>query len=83
MFNVDITWILSAGCVVDDDFHHRLLVSTITPLIALLVLAGTYAAAKNLNRGKAEAVRVVWNKHVAMVLLLTLLVYSSISAALF
>ena len=83
VFNFDLTWILSAGCVVDVDFHDRLLVSTITPLVALLFLAGTYIAARNLNRGKAEAVRVVWNKHVAMVLLLTFLVYSSVSAALF
>eukprot|EP00903_Cladosiphon_okamuranus_P021507 g19772.t1 len=83
VFNFDITWILSAGCVVDVDFHDRLLVSTITPLIALLFIAGTYTVATNINRGAIENLQVIWNKLVSMVLLLTFLVYSSVSAALF
>ncbi|CAN0155578.1 unnamed protein product [Ectocarpus sp. 4 AP-2014] len=83
VFNFDLTWILSAGCIVDVDFHDRLLVSTITPLIALLFMAGTFAAATTINRGAPDALQIVWNKHVSMVLLLTFLVYSSVSATLF
>lgn len=83
VFNFDLTWILSAGCIVDVDFHDRLLVSTITPLIALLFLAGTYAGASAINRGAPEALQIIWNKNVSMVLLLTFLVYSSVSATLF
>ncbi len=83
VFNFDFTWILSAGCVVSVDFHDRLLASTIPPLVALVFLAGTYAAAVRINKGVPEALEIVWKKHVSMVLLLTFLVYSSVSSVLF
>lgn len=83
VFNFDLAWIFSAGCIFDIDFHVRLLVSTVTPLIALLLLAGTYAAAVRINRGNPEALQISWNKHVSMVLLLTFLVYSSVSSVVF
>ncbi|CAN0000660.1 unnamed protein product, partial [Laminaria digitata] len=74
VFNFDLGWVLSAGCVFDIGFHDRLLVSTISPVTALLFLACTYAAASLQN---------VRHKHVSMVLLLTFFVYSSVSATLF
>eukprot|EP00752_Nemacystus_decipiens_P002289 g2167.t1 len=83
VFNFDLGWILSAGCVVGVDFHDRLLLSTVGPIVALLFLGGTYAAASRLHRGDAEALQVVWNKHVSMVLLLTFFVYASVSSVLF
>ena len=83
VFNLDLTLMLSVGCVVDIDFHDRLLVSTITPLVALVFMAGTYAAATTINKGAHDALQVIWNKHVSLVLLLTFLVYSGVSAALF
>ncbi|CAN0478218.1 unnamed protein product, partial [Laminaria digitata] len=83
VFNFDLGWVLSAGCVFDIGFHDRLLVSTISPVIALLFLACTYAAAVHINRGKPESLQNVRHKHVSMVLLLTFFVYSSVSATLF
>lgn len=83
VFNFDLAWVFSAGCIIDVDFHDRLLISTITPLAALLFLAGTYAAAVRINRGAPEALQIIWNKHVSMVLLLTFLVYSSVSSVIF
>ncbi|CBJ48858.1 polymorphic Outer membrane protein G/I family [Ectocarpus siliculosus] len=83
VFNFDLSWVLSAGCIFDIDFHDRLLASTVSPVIGLLFLAGTYAAAVSMNRGKAESLQVIWNKHVSLVLLLTFLIYSSVSATLF
>ena len=82
-FNFDLSWVLSAGCVVDIDFHDRLLVSTITPIVALLFLACTYATAVRINRVQSEGLKIVQKKHVSMVLLLTFLVYSSVSSTLF
>ncbi|CAM9967973.1 unnamed protein product, partial [Laminaria digitata] len=83
-FNFDLSWVLSAGCVVGNiDFHDRLLVSTITPIMALLFLACTYAAANRINRGKPESLKIVQQKHVSMVLLLTFFVYSSVSSTVF
>ncbi|CAN0015842.1 unnamed protein product, partial [Hapterophycus canaliculatus] len=81
--NFDLGWILSAGCVVDHNFHHRLIISTIGPIVALLFLVGTYTVAANIHRGVPDALQIIWNKHVSMVLLLTFLVYSSVSATLF
>ena len=43
----------------------------------------TYATATTINRGVPEVLQTIWNKHVSLVLLLTFLVYSSVSAALF
>ena len=83
MFNFNLGWILAAGCVVELDFHDRLLLATIGPIVALMFLAGTYAAASRIHRGDAEALQCVWNKHVSMVLLLTFFVYASVSSTLF
>eukprot|EP00903_Cladosiphon_okamuranus_P017270 g15914.t1 len=83
VFNFDLYWILSAGCIVEVDFHDRLLLSSLGPIVTLVFLAGTYAAASRLHRGEEEALRRVWNKHVSMVLLLTFFVYASVSSTLF
>ena len=83
VFTFDLSWVLSAACVIDVDFHDRLLMATIGPIITLLFLAATYSMATRINRGGPEALQVIWNKHVSMVLLLTLLVYSSVSSVLF
>lgn len=83
VFNFDLGWVLSAGCVFDVDFHDRLLISTISPIIALAFLACTYAAANCKHRGAPESIQNIRHKHVSMVLLLTFLVYSSVSSVLF
>lgn len=84
IFNFDLSWVLSIGCVLDVDFHDRLLLSTIGPIIAVLFLGGTYAVAARINLGApTETMQVVWNKHVSMLLLLTFFVYSSVSSTLF
>ncbi|CAM9509603.1 unnamed protein product [Ectocarpus fasciculatus] len=83
VFNFDLSWILSAGCVVDVDFHDRLLMSTIGPICAALLLGCTYFAAIRVHRGATETLVNVRHKHVFMVLLLTFFVYSSVSATLF
>ena len=83
VFNFDLSWILSAGCIVDVDFHDRLLISTIGPIVAVLFLGCTYAAAVRIHRGAAEILQNVRHKHVSLVLLLTFVVYSSVSSVLF
>lgn len=83
--NFDLGWLtqLSVGCVVDIDIHGRLLVATIGPIIAMLFLAGTYAVAARRFRGSADELGTLRRKHVSLVLLLTFLVYSSVSSILF
>ena len=83
VFNFDLGWVFSAGCVFDLDFHDRLLLSTIGPIVAILFLGGTYVVAAFISRGSPVTLNQVWNKHVFMVLLLTFLVYASVSSILF
>lgn len=79
----DLGWVLSAACVVDVDFHDRLLISTIGPIIVLLLLGGTFAAAARIHRSEAEVMQNIWNKHLSMVLLLMFFVYSGVSSTVF
>lgn len=81
--NFDLSRILSAGCFVDVDFHERLLASTIAPLVGMAILGVTYAVATRRNRGSKHALSNVRQKHLSMVLLLTFVVYSSVSSTLF
>ncbi|CAM9259474.1 unnamed protein product, partial [Hapterophycus canaliculatus] len=81
--NLDLGWMLSAGCILNVDFHDRLLISTISPIVVLLSLAGTYTIAARRNRGKAETLQFIWNKHVSVVLFVMFVVYSSVSSVVF
>lgn len=83
VLNFDLSRILSAGCYVDVDFHERLLMSTLCPLAGLGVLGATYAVATRRNRRSENARSNVRRKHLSMVLLLTFVVYSSVSSTLF
>ena len=83
ILNFDVLWIPSAGCIVDTDFHDRLLASTIGPLIVLALLAATYTIAKRRSSGSEAALQKIRHKHVSMVLLISFLVYSSVSGTVF
>lgn len=81
--NLDVGMVLSAGCIVNTDFHDRLLVSTLGPLIALGLLGVTYFVALRRNSHSRDALQTVLRKHFSVALLITFLVYSSVSSTLF
>lgn len=81
--NFDLSWVLSVGCIIKLDFHNRLLVITLAPIAAIVSLYLIYAAAVFRNRGSEVALRNVRHKHVSMALLVTFLVYSSVSSMVF
>lgn len=83
MFNFDWRWILSTGCVWSVSFYDNLLLSTFFPLMGIAVLGGTYAIAARRNRGSEAGVEKARQRHLSMVILLTFLVYSSVSSTLF
>ncbi len=83
MFNFDISWLLSVGCIIDVDFHDRLLMTTIGPIIILLFLAATYLTVARMKYGAPDGGQTIWNKHVSFALLVSFLVYSSVSSVLF
>ena len=83
VLNFDVSWILTVGCVVDVDFHDRLLFATIGPIVAVTILGITYILAALRYRESDQDLANVRQKHVSAVLLLTFLVYSSVSSILF
>ena len=50
LLDVDLGWMLSASCVVDIDFHDRLLFATIGPIAIIILLGMTYYIAARRNR---------------------------------
>lgn len=83
MVNFEWSWILSTGCIWNLSFHDRLLLSTICPLIGIGIIGGTYAIAARRNRRSEAGLAKVRQRHLSLVLLLTFLVYSSVSSVLF
>ncbi|CAN0486529.1 unnamed protein product [Ectocarpus sp. 12 AP-2014] len=76
---------LAAGCLWSDvDFHDRLLLSTMGPFVVVGFLAMTYRVAmrRNSTAGYSEAEEIS-HKHQTALLLLTFLVYSSVSSTVF
>ena len=81
--NLDLSWVIGIECIVRFDFHGTMLLSTTGPLALLNLLGLTYCVALKIHRGKTEALRNVWHKHMSVILLLTFLVYSSVGAVIF
>ena len=83
VLNFDALWIPSVGCIIDVDFHDRLLVATILPLAVLLLLLATFTIAKRMNKGSGESLEKVRERHMSVILLVSFLVYSSVSSTIF
>lgn len=71
----DLSWVLSTGCIIDTDFHEKVLLSTFGQLIGLAILGTTFVTAAHRNYDSEEARGNLRRKHMSMVLLLAFLVY--------
>ena len=81
--NLDLDFVFAYSCLVTNDFYDHLLFATITPFLALVVLAGSYVSARKRNSGSESAMREVRHKHQAAVLYLSFVVYSPVSYKIF
>lgn len=81
--NFDPGWLFSTGCLVHMDFHDRLLLSTMGPVVVMALLGVTYAVATWRYHASAAARREVHRRHLSVLLLLTFLIYSPVSSTLF
>ena len=83
LLDTDLGWMLAASCVVDIDFHGRLIFTTISPIVVIMLLGMTYNIAARRNRQSEGAAQNVQQKHLSAVLLLTFFVFSNVSSMLF
>lgn len=84
VLSFDLGLLASAGCLVEGiDFHDRLLTSTLGPAGAGVFLMLTYGIARWRYRGSSEILREMRLRHTSALLLVTFLVYSSVSSMVF
>ncbi|CAM9652482.1 unnamed protein product, partial [Laminaria digitata] len=81
--NLDLNFVFSYSCLVTNDFYDHLIFATITPLLVLVVLVGSYFIGKKRNSCSESAMREVRHKHQAAVLYVAFLVYSTVSHRIF
>lgn len=81
--NLDMGWMLWAGCIINADFHDVLLMETVGPLVAFALLGTTYTVAIKRNRASEGTLHAVRRKHLGTVVLFTFVIYSSVSSAVF
>eukprot|EP00752_Nemacystus_decipiens_P005318 g4824.t1 len=84
--NFDLGYVLSAGCLWSNmDFHDRLLVNTLGPLVVVGLLGITYLVAMHRSRalGGDAVVDKIRYRHQTVLLLVTFLIYSSVSSTVF
>ena len=82
ILNFDIGLFFSSSCIVDVDFHGKLFMSTIIPIVLGLFMLTTFFIGKKMCNSH-EGVQKIKEKHVSMFILLTFFVYSNVSSVLF
>jgi hypothetical protein len=98
VFNLNLGWLLTLGCLTNVDFYQKLLLTTLGPFVVALALAATYAAVRQKNKVQAvityTSKRIVVPartsklekavvKHYLVFLAMTFLIYSTVSTTVF
>ena len=79
----DIGIIAWYSCLFSPDFYDGLLVTTITPLVVLSMLAGSYYVAKKKYTNSRRAMLVVRRQHLSAAVFVIFFVYSFASSTIF
>lgn len=82
-FNLDVNFALAYSCLVTTDFYHHLVAATIVPLVALVMLGGSYTAAIKRNDRTESAKRLVQHNHQSTLVYFAFFVYSPVSYKIF
>lgn len=83
VFEFDLAWVATLGCHFDIDFYDRLLAITIAPLIVLAFLGLTFCISRARCAGDEGGMARARKKHLAALILVTFLVYSTASSTIF
>lgn len=82
--NLDLAWMMSAGCLVATDFYVSLLVSTIGPLVvAGLVVASRTVLRRRCPLNHQDARSKIDRRHASVLFWVSFLVYSTTSSVIF
>jgi hypothetical protein len=94
VINLDLQWLLSAGCIVRINFYGKLLTTTLLPIFLMAVLGAMHLYVRYKYRAKssatvrqaarnAEAISTAIAKHSRALLAFTFLIYSPVSTVVF
>ena len=84
VFNLNISWILSAGCLIESNFYHSLLVSTMGTLVmAGCVLASHAVRCRGCAANDREARGKIHQRHASVLFWMSLLVYATVASSVF
>jgi hypothetical protein len=98
VLNLDIGWMLSFGCLLEVNFYGKLLLVTLTPILVTVFLLCSYAAAyywhnlqavtvlnisSTLQQERPARLQRIKSKHMSGFLIMTFLLYSTVSTAVF
>jgi hypothetical protein len=98
VFNLNLGWLLSVGCLAAVNFYQRLLITTLGPFVVAVTLASTYAIVRHKNQVQAvaeyssqrtaapvrtEKLAKALAMHHSVFLAMTFLIYSTVSTTVF
>lgn len=82
--NLNLGWILSAGCLIETNFYDSLLLSTIAPLVILALVAISHLVFSCRSPADDRVARSRINRrHASVLLWVSFLVYSTVSSNIF
>jgi hypothetical protein len=98
VFNLNLGWLLSLGCLTKIDFYQKLLITTLGPFVVAAALVATCATVRHRNKVqavdacisqrsivRARTIRLekALTKHHLVFLAMTFLIYSTVSTTVF
>jgi hypothetical protein len=98
VFNLNLGWLLSLGCLTQIDFYQKLLITTLGPFVVAAALAVTYAIVRHRNKVRAVEAHIsqrsvvrartirlekALTKHLLVFLAMTFLIYLTVSTTVF
>ncbi|CAM9604384.1 unnamed protein product, partial [Laminaria digitata] len=82
--NLNVGWMLSAGCLIDTDFYHNLLLTTILPLVVLggVFISHKVITSKQPTRTWPNRARID-RRHASVIFWVSFLCYTTVSSTIF
>lgn len=79
-FEFDLAWVTALGCDLGVNFYHRLLAATLSPLVVLALLGLNFWLSWRRHRFDERIMTEARRKHLAALVLVTFLIYSTASS---